>query len=193
MTVHVTMWKGDDERGHSFIVREATRRDAPRYLEHTRALIRETAFMLQAPEDGLPEDGEQRLILTHYARLPNCLCLVAVRPGASPGRKEILGSLTLLGGQGRRTRGVVHLGMGVRRHAWRVGMGGRLLDRAIAWARLNPLVLHVTLQVYTENTIARALYLTRGFVEEGILRREARMDGIYQDLVGMGLDVERRS
>ena len=180
---------GRDARGGRYVVREAGRRDATRHIELTRDLVAETPFMLKGPRDVLPEAGEHRVYLEHLARLPNCLCLLAVRPGLAPGLGIAVGTLTLLGGQSYRTRHTAQLSMGVRASAWGVGIGGALLDAGLTWARARPILARVGLQVYASNAAARQLYVSRGFTEEGWLAREVDMEGVWEDLVGMSVDV----
>ncbi|MGM0574207.1 MAG: GNAT family N-acetyltransferase [Myxococcota bacterium] len=182
-----------DREGDPLVVREAVRRDAPRFLEHMATIVRETTYMLQCAGDPLPDLDEQRALIDHFGRLRNSLCLVAVRPGRGPGRERIVGTLTLLGGQTSRTRQVAHLGMGVRREAWQRGIGSEMLDVALTWARANPILARVSLQVYSRNEPARALYRSRAFEVEGVLARDVRLDDGWEDLVGMSLDVRREA
>ena len=185
-----TDWRGFDRAGEALTIREGTPRDAPRALEHMRILVDETVFMLQCAADALPDLADQRLLIEQLGRLDNCLCLVACVGGASPGRAQVIGNLTLLGGQTSRTRHLVTLGMGVRQSVCGRGIGGLLLQRAIDWARGNPEVLRVSLQVYGSNEIARNLYLSRGFEEEGTMVGEVALGrGRWEDLIGMSLDV----
>lgn len=182
-------WRGPDRSDRMLELREAGRRDAARYLEHLALIVAETPFMLQGAEDPLPDIGDQKEILEGYARRSNCVCVVAARPGASPGRQSILGSVTLIGGRGRRTAHAAELSMGVNRATWGRGVGSLLLDAALTWARASPILTRVSLSVYSENRVATALYRSRGFVEEGVLRRYAKWDGRYDDLIGMGISV----
>jgi len=183
-------WRGADRAGTPVHVRRAGRRDAPRLIELVRALVQETPYMLQAPEDNLPSVAEQRLVIEHLDRQPNCFCIVAIRPGWAPGRGTLLGSLTCLGGRGARTRHAAQISMGVRKSAWGLGIGGFLLDAAIHWAKGQSEVARLGLQVYAANGPARRLYEQRGFLVEGLLEGEACHDGgRLEDLLGMGLDV----
>ncbi|TNF37119.1 MAG: N-acetyltransferase [Deltaproteobacteria bacterium] len=182
-------WRGPDRAGRPLELREADRRDAARYLEHIALIVAETPFMLQGPEDALPDIGEEKDILEEYARRVNCVCIVAARPGPPPGKQPILGSVTLIGGRGKRTAHAADLSMGVNRVGWGRGVGGLLLDAALTWARESPILTRVSLSVYSENRVATALYRSRGFVEEGVLRRYAKWEGRYDDLIGMGISV----
>ena len=67
------------------------------------------------------------------------------------------------------------------------GIGGRLLDSGLEWARATA-TLKVTCHVWPHNTPALRLYLSRGFAVEGRLRRHwPRADGQRWDSVLMGM------
>lgn len=181
------------DRGRdSLLVREATPRDATAYLAHMRTIVAETTYMLQSPADALPDTAEQRAMIDHIGHSTNSLCLVATRGRIVVGRPRLLGSLTLLGGRTARTRHFCHLGMGVIRDAWGRGVGGLMLDAALTWARRNPILTRVALQVFDTNEPARRLYESRGFGDEGVLVREVIVDGACADLIGMSVDVSAR-
>ncbi len=182
-------WRGVDRAGDALEVREAGRQDASRFLDHMTRIVAETDFMLQAPDDPLPTLVEQRMLFEQVARLPNCVCIIAVRPRRGLGPTEVVASLTCLGGRTLRTQHACHLGMGVTRADWGRGIGGLILDAGLTWARANPMLRRVSLQVFSDNAVARQLYVSRGFLEEGVLAREAALPGGWADLVGMGLDV----
>jgi RimJ/RimL family protein N-acetyltransferase len=73
------------------------------------------------------------------------------------------------------------------------GMGGGLLDAAIAWCRTAP-VSKVNCQVWPHNGGALGLYCSRGFLIEGRLRRHwRRRNGQLWDAVMMGLVLDEHS
>ena len=59
------------------------------------------------------------------------------------------------------------LGMGVRHDQRRAGLGTRLVQEALAWARSMPAFDWVDLEVMSQNHKARALYVRTGFHEIG--------------------------
>lgn len=69
------------------------------------------------------------------------------------------------------------LGMGVHRDARRLGLGGRLLDTALAWAAAQPAIAWVDLEVLSVNLPARRLYERTGFTTLGELPDLYRIDG----------------
>ena len=183
------VWRGLDSRGEELVVSVGVRRDADRFLSHMQAIVNETDLLLQSAEDELPDPTTQRAILDQFGRLENCLCLIAHRPGLI--RQELLGSITLLGGMTRRSRHIAKLGMGVRRYAWRRGIGRALVVQSLKWATQNELVERVTLQVYSSNTAAMSLYESMGFETDGNLRDEVQLEDRLEDLVTMSRSTHR--
>jgi RimJ/RimL family protein N-acetyltransferase len=90
-------------------------------------------------------------------------------------------------------RGHAELAMGVAA-GWRgQGIGSRLLDTSITWAR-NSDAFKVCLEVFPHNVAARQLYERFGFEVEGRLRRHwRRANGELWDSVVMGLVLDETS
>lgn len=73
------------------------------------------------------------------------------------------------------------------------GIGGALLDAAIAWCRAVPMS-KLNCQVWPHNGAALALYGSRGFLVEGRLRRHwRRKNGQLWDAVVMGRVLDEHS
>jgi len=98
----------------------------------------------------------------------------------------IVGHLDLNGGRIPAELHRATLGMGVERRARKKGFGKSLLATAIAWSRANKLAW-LDLGVFAHNEGARALYKSFGFVENGIVKDQFRVDGIMIDDVSMSL------
>lgn len=76
------------------------------------------------------------------------------------------------------------LGIGLLPELRGKGIGKMLLDMTIAAAeRLD--FCRIELTAFSDNVRAIALYETRGFVHEGVLRAAARFGGEYRDIVQM--------
>ncbi|MFC4930632.1 GNAT family N-acetyltransferase [Massilia sp. GCM10023247] len=69
------------------------------------------------------------------------------------------------------------LGMGVHRDHRRHGLGARLLDTALGWARAQPGIDWVDLEVMSNNLPARRLYERSGFAFAGEIPDLFRIDG----------------
>jgi ribosomal protein S18 acetylase RimI-like enzyme len=88
---------------------------------------------------------------------------------------------------------VATLGMMVAREHRSQGIGGRLLDESVRWARERG-VHKVNLEVWPHNAAAIALYRSRGFTVEGRLRRHyRRANGELWDAITMGLVLDIQS
>jgi ribosomal protein S18 acetylase RimI-like enzyme len=79
---------------------------------------------------------------------------------------------------------LVIMGLGVDPAARQLGVARRLLDRALREAVAGG-AAKVSLRVLAGNTAARRLYESHGFVVEGVLRDEFRIDGRSVDDVLM--------
>lgn len=79
------------------------------------------------------------------------------------------------------------LGMGVHRERRRSGIGQRLLDVAIEWAKADQQMEWIDLQVIASNRAAVRLYERAGFTETGLVRDCFRVDGRLVDYLSMAL------
>ncbi len=79
-----------------------------------------------------------------------------------------------------------NLGMGVLATERGRGVGGALLDAAIAGCTARG-VAEIRLEVYAHNAIAQALYASREFVEHGARYFEVRRDGSRWETIRMRL------
>lgn len=169
-----------DPWGGFFMVRPGRESDAARLLQFKQRVFRETEFLLQGPEDFHSDEDQEAVFLRRFRVSQNSVYLVAETD------RRIIGTLSIYGGYFKRNRHVGHLGMGVLRDVWGGGVGGALLDQGIDWARTNPYIEKLSLQVYRSNERAIRLYLHRGFEREATLADEVRLDsGEYVDLIVM--------
>ena len=90
---------------------------------------------------------------------------------------EIAGHIEL---RARPERPAAHhalLGLGLHRDHRRKGLGGRLIDSAMAWARDEAGIDWVDLEVLSVNRAARELYARTGFATVGEIPDMFRIDG----------------
>ena len=96
----------------------------------------------------------------------------------------ICGHIDLRARPERTARHRCLLGMGVHRDWRRHGLGSRLLDHAVDWAREQALAW-VDLEVLSNNLPARRLYEHSGFVQTGEIPDLFRIDGEQHGYVFM--------
>ena len=81
-------------------------------------------------------------------------------------------------------------GMYVRPGVRKAGIGVRLVEAVIDFARQNVEILQ--LSVVRDNEPARRLYARLGFVEYGLEKNSLKQGGIYYDEILMALDLKER-
>lgn len=102
---------------------------------------------------------------------------------------HVVGHVDLKGSKLRTGLHRCELGLGIE-EPWRgQGLGTRLMQVAIGFARAEPRLHWIDLCTFSTNTPARALYRKLGFTEVGLVRDRFRLDGQSVDDVQMVLQV----
>jgi RimJ/RimL family protein N-acetyltransferase len=170
-----------DRQGREIEIREAEEADAATVLAMLRLVDRESTFLSREPGELAITELQERQHISQLRGRTGSVMLLAVHGG------EVVGTIDFNGGTRRRTAHAGEFGLSVRRPYWGAGIGGALLDAMLAWCRETGFIHKVRLRVQDRNEAAIALYRSRGFVEEGRLARELKVDGAWVDLVVMGL------
>lgn len=163
------------------VIRKALPPDAEAILALLRGLItepRNNLLIASEPFTATVED-EVRLI-EELTRLPNSTLLVAEEDG------RIVGCLTARGGKRPCNRHEVVVGVSVHRDFRNRGIGTRLMEQVIRWAKERGL-RRIELTVYSRNEAAIRLYERLGFHIEGTRRHAFLHDGEWIDAVLMGM------
>jgi ribosomal protein S18 acetylase RimI-like enzyme len=162
------------------LIRKARREDASVLAAAERA-IASVPGMLASRPDEIEDDAVREMIFDLNDRGRGNY-LVAEHAGAVIGH-AFLESLSLAA-----TSHVVRLTITVHEGHQRRGVGRALMNELLRWARSNPDVEKVELQVRSSNDRAIALYRSLGFVEEGRKTRRLKIGpNEYLDDVYMAL------
>ena len=167
------------------IVREAHPSDAAQLVAFVTRLSQEKGIyiLLQEGEFSMTVEEEADL-LESYALADNMVYFIAVAAG------QIVGRLNIRGGKRSATQHCGTLGISVA-NGWRnQGIGTRLMEAALQWARSSGMITRLELFVFAENAPAIHLYQKFGFQLEGRLRNSVFRDGAYHDDLVMGLLLE---
>jgi RimJ/RimL family protein N-acetyltransferase len=163
-------------------IRTARDLDVAALIEYVAALRAErlpTIFR----HDGVPTQEEELAFIREYTS-ENAALFVALDG------ERIVGNLAVSAHQHPGTAHGAALGMSVLA-PWRgQGIGSRLLDRAIAWAKERRL-RRLELEVRSNNPGARRLYERKGFEVEGVRRSAHEVDGAFVDAIFMARMLER--
>lgn len=161
-------------------IREARREDAPLLAAAERAIASVPGKLASSPDEI--EDDAVRSKILHLEDRDHGIYLVAERAGTVVGH-AFLESLSLAA-----TAHVVRLTIAVHEGHRRRGVGSALMNELLRWARSNPRVEKVELQVRSSNDPAIALYRSLGFVEEGRKTRRLKIgSNAYLDDIYMAL------
>lgn len=167
--------------GRLFHIRRAVPADAPAVLRYARELFEEPGLGVgySPGEFQKTVEEEEEFLASHDT--PNKLVLVATDG------EEVIGLLNFAGGEWARTRHAGTFGITVAK-AWRGrGVGSALLGRLLDWARANPVIERVGLEVFATNHAAQRLYRRFGFHLEGRRRAAIRLGDRRIDVLVFGL------
>ena len=165
----------------SVVIREGRVSDAAGCLDYLREVSAEAGIMLPVDPDewDMPVQDEEGFI-QHMIATPNSLILVVEDKG------KIVGILTCNGGGRRAMRHATTLGITLHKDYRDKGLGHRLMQRTVDWARANG-VTRIELHVYVENAKAIHLYEKFGFTVEGRRTAPYYHNGKYIDDLVMAL------
>jgi putative acetyltransferase len=162
------------------LIRAARWQDAPLLAAAERAIARVPGQLASSP-DEIDDDAVRKQMLDLEDRSRG-IYLVAEQTGAVVGH-AYMESLALAA-----TSHVVRLTIVVHEGHQGQGVGRALMHELLSWARSNPRVEKVELQVRSSNDRAIGLYRSLGFVEEGRKTRRLRIGpNEYLDDVYMAL------
>ena len=128
--------------------------------------------------NGWREVADERRYLRAIRRYPNAAVFVAEDEG------RIVGRLSIARDQHPASHHVADLGLMVAMSHRRRGIGTRLLEAALDWARHSE-VRKLELHVFPHNEAAIKLYENFGFVQEGYRRGHYRRGNEYVDAILM--------
>jgi putative acetyltransferase len=135
--------------------------------------------------NGWRQVSDERRYLRAIRRYPNAAVFVAEDDG------RIVGRLSIARDQHPASRHVADLGLMVAMSHRRQGIGTKLLEAALDWARHSE-VRKLELHVFPHNEAAIRLYERFGFVREGYRRGHYKRGSQYVDAILMAYDVSGR-
>jgi len=169
--------------GAELVIREPVVTDAPAMIDFLAVIGGESDFLTAGAGEFDISLKEEVDFIERARDADNALML-----GAWLG-DDLVGTGSFFGGARPRVRHMGELGVTVRRAHWGRGIGAALVDGLLDWARDNDVVTKINLRARADNTRAIQLYESRGFVIEGRVSREFRIDSVHFDAVYMGLEV----
>jgi RimJ/RimL family protein N-acetyltransferase len=163
-------------------VRKAEPGDAAELVSLAQAVGREEGRWILSI-DSWRSIGDERRYLKSVFRHPDAAVYVAEEDG------HVVARMSLSRDPHPASRHVADLGLMVAESHRRRGIGMKLLDAAVEWARLAG-VTKLELHVFPWNEGALRLYERFGFEREGYRKRHYERDGELVDAILMAYAVE---
>ena len=149
--------------------------DAAELLEYLKVIGSESNNLTFGPDGILLSLEEEEAFLASELVSESSVTLVAKRDG------KIVGNARFTGCSKARTKHRGDMGISVLKSEWGNGLGGRLMEALIDFAKNTAHVEVITLEVNQTNTRAIALYEKFGFKKTGVFEAFTKIDGKYVD------------
>jgi len=165
------------------IIRQAEVSDAENLLNCIKTYIPTSNYIPKLESEIKLTVDQEKEWINSFLIYDNSLLLVAEYEG------KIIGNIDLTGNHRKIMEHTAVIGMGML-HEWQhIGLGTALLSAIIKWAKNNPILELIWLQVYTENESGLNLYKKMGFTENGIIKIFFKQDDKYFHNLTMTLTV----
>lgn len=168
------------KKGEPFLVRTALPKDAEIVLTFNKTVIREAPYLLTTETEFKVTDEQEKDLLQRMFADKGKLAILAEY------NEEVIGFLDFHNGHKKRIQHQGAFGMSVANDYRNQGVGKALLTALVGWAKENPLIEKVCLEVFSDNTNAINLYKKFGFIEEGRKSKAIKInEKTYYDLLLM--------
>ncbi len=175
------------KNGQQIVLRTAQISDALPLIHTIKTYLADSEYIPQSPEEfDITVEQEENWIRS-FLEKENSLLIVAESAG------RIIGNIDISGHQRNMMQHTAVIGMGILSEWRNSGLGTQLMQHGIQWAKENPLLELLWLQVYTENQMAIALYKKMGFEENGVIKNFFNHHNRYYDNLTMSQSVKKNS
>lgn len=165
-------------------IRQAQIDDAENLLNCIKTYVPQSDCIPKLAQEIKLTIDEEKEWINHFLISENSLLLIAESDN------EIVANIDLTGNRRKIMEHTAVVGMGMLKEWRNLGLGTVLLNWAIDWAKENPILELLWLQVYTENELGLALYHKMGFEETGIIKNFFKQDGKYFDNLIMTMNLK---
>lgn len=167
--------------GREVMIREAKGTDAQRMIDFYNVVGGETDFLSFGRNEFTTPLAEYEKNLEATEAERNSIILVATLDD------EIVSIASITSSQKARTKHVGTLGIVIGQSYCGFGLGRKMMDTLIEWARSNGITKKISLLTREDNYRAIELYKKVGFKEEGRLENDNFIDGNYYNTLMMSL------
>ena len=184
--MHFLPQKVELKNNKSVLIRTCVLEDAPQLLNLIQNYLDDSPFVPKSSTEFSLTLAEEEGWIESFLRAENSLLLVAEF------ENQLIGNIDLSGNRRKVMHHNALIGMGLSKNWRNVGLGFALLNASVAWAKSNPLLENLQLEVYAENQQGIAIYQKCGFVRCGVIPNLFKENGVYSDSIMMTLSVKNQ-
>ena len=172
------------KNGKIVLIRQATILDAERLLNCIKQYVPQSDYIPKYGHEITLTLRQEEDWINSFIINDNSLLLVVEFDN------QIIGNIDLTGSRREIMEHTAVIGMGMLGEWQNVGLGTMLLSLTVDWAKQNPILELIWLQVYTANVSGMGLYHKMGFQENGVIKNFFKQDGSYFDNLTMSMSVK---
>ncbi len=166
--------------GYAFIVRRPMEEDAESIITYSKKIFASTDQVLTTLEEYKITVENEKVWINNFNLNPDALLLVAEM------NSQIVGMLFFMPNSKKKNAHTGEFGVNVHPEFQGKGIGKKLIETLISWARENSRIEKVYLNVFATNRAAIHLYKSLGFAEEGRhINAIKQLTGEYVDVLQM--------
>lgn len=165
-------------------IRQAEIDDAEKLLNCIKTYVPQSDYIPKLEQEIKLTIEQEKEWINYFLTNENSLLLIAEFDN------EIIGNIDLTGNRRKIMEHTAVIGMGMLEEWRNSGLGTALLKLAIEWAKENPILELLWLQVYTDNESGLGLYRKMGFEENGIMKNFFKQNEKYFDNLTMTMNVK---
>lgn len=169
------------QNGKEMIIREAEKKDAQSMIDFYNFVGGETDFLSFGKNEFKMNLHEYENFITSTTLEDNSILMLATID------EKIVSIASITSENKNRTKHVGTLGIVIQEQYCGLGLGNIIMNHLINWASSNGITKKVALVTREDNIRAIKLYKKLGFEEEGLLKKDTYINGIYYNTFVMGL------
>jgi RimJ/RimL family protein N-acetyltransferase len=179
-TINIAMNEYYTIDGKRFAIEQPSVENAEEIIEYSKNIFSSTDQVLTIPEEYTITVEDEIEWIKNINNNPNSLLLIAKL------NNKIIVFLFFIHNSKKKTSHTGEFGVNVHPEYQGTGVGHKLVETLLKWARQNEQIEKVVLQVFATNENAIKLYKKLGFIEEGRhIKAIKQLDGEYVDIVQM--------
>lgn len=171
--------------GQEVSIREAVKEDAKSIIDFYNFVGGETDFLSFGKNEFVKNISDYECFLDNTRNEQNSIILLAEVKNA------IIGIASINSSPKARYKHVGEFGIVIEQRYWGLGLGRKIVENIINWAKSNGITRKINLVTNENNYKAIDLYKKMGFEVEGILKNNININGVYGNTIMMGLQIKQ--